>query len=98
MNKSCIREQTKDKQIFENNLYSDDVLIRSTVENQRHVLPFISMIPQFVHEHKLYDLSDLSKYADRAVYSHRRAFDSDNTGMKDESKKEEQLEQYLDNK
>ena len=98
MNKSSIREQTKDKQIFENNLYSDDVLIRSTVENQRHVLPFISMIPQFVQEHKLYDLSDLSKYADRAVYSHRRAFDSDNTGMKDESKKEEQLEQYLDNK
>ena len=98
MNKSSIREQTKDKQIFENNLYSDDVLIRSTVENQRHVLPFISMIPQFVQEHKLYDLSDLSKYADRAVYSQRRAFDSDNTGMKDESKKEDQLEQYLDNK
>ena len=38
---SNLREQSKDKQIFENTLYSEDVLIRSTKENIKNNFPYI---------------------------------------------------------
>ena len=55
-NKALIREQSKDKQIFDNQLYSEDLLIRSTKEGLRHVLPFLEKMQPLI---KTYGLEDL---------------------------------------
>jgi len=44
-----IRDQSKDKQIFQNTLYSEDMLIRSTKENVSQTIPFIQLMGRFVH-------------------------------------------------
>ena len=46
--RATIREQTKDKQIFENVLFSEDMLIRSMRENQKNVIPYISLMKPFI--------------------------------------------------
>ena len=47
--KATIKDQVKEKQIFENKLFSEDLLIRSSRENQRNVLPFMSFMAPFIH-------------------------------------------------
>ena len=93
-----IREQSKDKQIFENQLYSEDLLIRSTKEGLRHVLPFLEKMHNMVKTFGLDDLVQLNKFSKWHNQDRRYGFDEKDGGVKDETMKEERLNEYLSNK
>ena len=62
MTKSTIRDQIKDKQIFNGMVYSEDLLIRSLNEAQQNVVPYLSQMFPLVECFELEDLAELSTY------------------------------------
>ena len=51
-----LKELTKDKQIFMNKLYSDDMLIRSMKESLKNVLPYLPHLDPFLKENDLWEV------------------------------------------
>lgn len=89
-----LQDYSKERQIFENRLFSEDVLIRSTKENVRNVLPYIEQMHPFVKHYELFELAMLNKFRRQ---NQAKVFSEADGGAKDESLKEEKLNEYLTN-
>lgn len=71
------------------------MLIRSTAENLKQNVPFIEMMRPLVQKHNLFDLCNLNRFK---RFEDRKYFREDECGMKDETMKEDKLNEYLSNK
>ena len=54
---TVIKEQTKEKQIFEGICYSEDLMIRSIKESQKNVIPYLTLMVPIVEKYDLVDLA-----------------------------------------
>jgi hypothetical protein len=84
INKGLIRELSKDKQIYQNSLYSEDMLIRSTKENRCHYLPYIEKMNDFVVRHNLQELCSLNYFCRYKGQDNHRRYIEDGV-VKDET-------------
>lgn len=71
------------------------MLIRSTAENLKHNIPFVEMMQPLVQKFNLGDLCSLNRYK---RFEDRKYFREDECGMKDETLKEDKLNEYVSNK
>jgi hypothetical protein len=72
------------------------MLIRSTADNLKHTLPFIEKMVPMVKKYDLHELCQLNHF--NKYQRSGKFFNQDECGVKDETMKEEKLDEFMSNK